>query len=468
MATCDIKGGCPSDYMAISISILSFILLLAMAFAPYLIHKIPRPKGRGFWLIVIQVFASFNLLLSTVMALNLLRIRRQHWWNSCYIWSVWVEGPLGFGLLLSSRILQTFQLYNIFVKRRLPPIRSFLFLPLVLLPWIASAAFISIAKPLNNRCHMGTRYIIPVSCLHVAYIAALIGLTRALQHIEFRFQELKDLWRGILVSTCCIGSWVVAYFLHEIYQDVSLLQIISRSLLLVMVNVLVLAFFSVSISEPLVSLMSLKKKDQRPSGMMGWALGLPDGRLLVKRGLTQLVDPNEPLDKLLLNRRFISSFMEFADRCSFLECFFVMSGENIRRNQTSRVLLYLRNYFWLYLCLAGESVHFYEEVQQFDKIPTFDHVRRIYMARHIIDNYLTPGSAMEVNISHRCRQEILSTLDLAHPDLFKNAVNELMQLMKMNLANAYWSSTFYMKLKEEARMKILGHELENVGWKFLP
>lgn len=38
---------------------------------------------------------------------------------------------------------------------------------------------------------------------------------------------------------------------------------------------------------------------------------------------------------------------------------------------------------------------------------------------------------MEVNISHRSRQEILNTADLAHPTLFSNALNELMQLMKM-------------------------------------
>jgi hypothetical protein len=38
---------------------------------------------------------------------------------------------------------------------------------------------------------------------------------------------------------------------------------------------------------------------------------------------------------------------------------------------------------------------------------------------------------MEVNISHRRRQEILTTTDLAHPDLFNNALNELLQLMKM-------------------------------------
>ena len=38
---------------------------------------------------------------------------------------------------------------------------------------------------------------------------------------------------------------------------------------------------------------------------------------------------------------------------------------------------------------------------------------------------------MEVNISHRSRQEILTTADLAHSDLFNNALNELLQLMKM-------------------------------------
>ena len=41
------------------------------------------------------------------------------------------------------------------------------------------------------------------------------------------------------------------------------------------------------------------------------------------------------------------------------------------------------------------------------------------------------GATMEVNISHRSRQEILTTSDLAHPDLLKNALNELVQLMKM-------------------------------------
>ncbi|KAL0372322.1 UNVERIFIED_CONTAM: Regulator of G-protein signaling 1 [Sesamum calycinum] len=415
MATCAVKGGCPSDYVALSISLLSIIIralgallfsvdskwaqqfyrLLAKATAPYLIHKIPRPKGSSFWLAAIQVFASLNLLLSIVMALGFLRFRRRYWW-SCYIWAVWIEGPLGFGLLLSSRIVQAFQLYNIFVKRRLPPIRSFVLLPLVLLPWIVCATFIHMNKPLNSRCHMGTRWIIPVICLHALYVAALVGFTGAVRHIEFRFQELKELWRGILVSICSVGIWVVSYILNEIHEDISLVQIISRFLVLLMTSVLVVAFFSISISQPLISLKSLGKKDQQEYSMMGRALGIPDSGLLAQRELVQLVDSNEPLEKLLLNRRFRHSFMQFADSC-----------------------------------LAGESVHFYEEVQQLDKIPVSDHVRRVYMARHIIDTYITPGATMEVNISHRCRQEILSTLDLAHPNLFKNALNELMQLMKM-------------------------------------
>lgn len=109
------------------------------------------------------------------------------------------------------------------------------------------------------------------------------------------------------------------------------------------------------------------------------------------------------------------------------------------------------------------------------------------------------GATMEVNISHRNRQEILTTPDLAHPDLFNNALNELLQLMKMvgsewflaaigvvsyyhilmhsflsyfpwekNLAKDYWSSMFFKKLREDGTGSN-GHELEVVtGWNYSP
>ncbi|KAJ8548325.1 hypothetical protein K7X08_030794 [Anisodus acutangulus] len=434
MAACASKGGCPSDYVALSIAPLSMILLLLKATLPYMIHKIPRPKGSSFWLVSVQVIASLNLVLSIVMALNFLKFRNRHWWRSCYLWAVWIEGPLGFGLLLSCRITQIFQLYYIFVKRRLPPIRSYIFLPLILLPWIAGATFIHIRKPLNYQCHMGTVWIIPVMGLHALYVVALIAFTGAVHHVEFRFHELKDLWRGILVSAVSIGIWVAAYVMNEVREDIPWLEIASRFLLLVMSSALVLAFFSFSISQPLVSLMSLRKKDHKEYKTMSQALGIPDSGILLQRESTSILDPNEPLDKLLLNRRFRQSFMEFADSC-----------------------------------LAGESLHFYDEVQHFDKIPIQDSVRRIYMARHIIEKYIAAGAPMEVNISHRIRQEILSTNDLSHTDLFKNALGELLQLMKLNLAKDYWSSMNFMKLKEDMRMRAVDQELEHAsGWNFSP
>lgn len=52
------------------------------------------------------------------------------------------------------------------------------------------------------------------------------------------------------------------------------------------------------------------------------------------------------------------------------------------------------------------------------------------------------GASMEVNISHRTRQEILTTSNLVHPDLFNNAINELMQLVKM--VSCLLSFTFIM------------------------
>ncbi|XP_052622630.1 regulator of G-protein signaling 1 isoform X2 [Lactuca sativa] len=396
MTSCDVIGGCSSDYVALSVSIISFVSLFLRSTLPFIIHKVPRPKGSSFWLPTIQIIASFNLLLSLAMALNIVRFHRTHWWQSCYLWGVWIHVPLGFGLLLSCRLIQVTHLYSVFVKRRLFPIRSYISLPLALLPWICWAALLQIKQPLSNHCHMGIQWAIPHICLPVLYISALVAITAAIHHIEFKFDELKDLWRAILVTVFSISVWVVAYVLNETHEEIMWLQVTTRCVLLVVASILVVAFFSISFSQPLVSVMSLNKKDSFGVKSMGQALGIPDSGLLSQNDPTLDVDPNQPLDKLLLNKRFRLSFMEFADSC-----------------------------------LAGESLHFYDEVQQLEKIPVNDPVKRIYMARHIIEKYINTGANMEVNISHRTRQEILTTLDIAHPDLFKNALNELLQLINM-------------------------------------
>ncbi|KAB2609859.1 regulator of G-protein signaling 1 [Pyrus ussuriensis x Pyrus communis] len=432
MASCAVEGGCASDYLAVAISAVCFILLLSRVILPFAVLKIPLPKRSSFWIPVIQIYASLNLLLSLVMSLTFLKFKKTYWWHSCYFWGVWIEAPLGFGLLLSCRISQAFQLYYIFVKRCLPPIRSYIFLPLILMPWIAGAAFIQIKRPLNNRCHMGIQWTIPVMSLHTLYVAILVGFTGAIWHIEFRFDELRDLWRGILVSAFSIGVWVVAYFLNEIHEDISYLQVASRFVLLVMASILVLAFFSISSSQPLLSQISLRKREPLSFETMGQALGIPNSGMLLPREPAPVIDPDEPLDKLLMNKIFRESFMKFAESC-----------------------------------LAGESVHFYEEVHELGKIPADDPVRRIYMARHIIDQYIIAGAAMEVNISHRSRQAILTTSNLAQPNLFHDALNELIQLMKTNLAKDFWSSMYFTKFKEEATTR--SHELKQMTrWNHSP
>ena len=53
-----------------SLFIATSFRLLIKATLPFLVHKVPRPKGSGFWIPVIQVFASLNLLLSIVVRLQ--------------------------------------------------------------------------------------------------------------------------------------------------------------------------------------------------------------------------------------------------------------------------------------------------------------------------------------------------------------------------------------------------------------
>ncbi|MFS7994742.1 putative RGS domain superfamily protein [Helianthus anomalus] len=121
--------------------------------------------------------------------------------------------------------------------------------------------------------------------------------------------------------------------------------------------------------------MSLNKKESFNLKTMGEALGIPDSGSLSQNDATLDVDPNDPLDKLLQNKRFLLSFMEFADRsCLHLNCI------NSQKTCVEAVG-----------CLAGESVHFYSEVQQLEKIPVTDPVKRIYMVRHIIEKYISAG-----------------------------------------------------------------------------
>lgn len=54
-------------YYAYAIGWPLFFRLLLWSIFPFLVHKVPRTKGSGFWLPVIQVVASFNLLLSIVV-----------------------------------------------------------------------------------------------------------------------------------------------------------------------------------------------------------------------------------------------------------------------------------------------------------------------------------------------------------------------------------------------------------------
>lgn len=48
--------------------------------------------------------------------------------------------------------------------------------------------------------------------LHSVYVVAFVGLTRSIQHVNFRFDELKDLWRGVVVSTLSVGMLLLLIY----------------------------------------------------------------------------------------------------------------------------------------------------------------------------------------------------------------------------------------------------------------
>lgn len=138
-----------------------------------------------------------------------------------------------------------------------------------------------------------------------------------------------DPWRDWVASSClkvpAINCGMLYWCLVEakfgilVYWDLKFSEpfyVIKSVSYLLQASILVLAFFSLSSSQPLVSVMSLRKMEDEKFKTMGQALGIPDSGLLFQMEPTPIIGPNAPFDKLLQDKRFRQSFMAFADRYS--------------------------------------------------------------------------------------------------------------------------------------------------------
>jgi len=85
-------------YDAFAVGWLLFFRLVLWCIVPFIVHKVPRTKGSGFWIPVIQIVASFFLLLSLVVEMGYLCL--------CHLFSVKLNNPN----LWSSLVLLQYQL----------------------------------------------------------------------------------------------------------------------------------------------------------------------------------------------------------------------------------------------------------------------------------------------------------------------------------------------------------------------
>jgi hypothetical protein len=125
-------------------------------------------------------------------------------------------------------------------------------------------------------------------------------------------------------------------------------------------NVIVSCLFWIPVTRPLLAhmlhhpVLGAGRSNLKYDHSMGEALGVPNSGLLVPPAAHISLD--EPLESLLQHKRFRLSFLSFAE---------------------SRI--------------AGETVHFWDEVRELSKLSLTQQDRRVYMADHIIQKYIVNG-----------------------------------------------------------------------------
>ncbi|EFJ14232.1 hypothetical protein SELMODRAFT_156749 [Selaginella moellendorffii] len=409
MTNCRTVGGCVSDYVAAGITFfVIFLVCIGICFVSIKRRQLEL-NAKKVSVLLVQAFASLIYLVSSLMSLNYLRLSRRHLWQNCDL-MLWLKGPFGFGILLSCHIVQAYRLHYVFIARRLPPLKYYQLLPLLVSPWFAVAAVIQAVSDHDKRsptCQFNIRWELAVGSLYALYPAILLLATWKVRHIRFEFDEFKELLKAASICALMLVVWAGMFVAAQLDS-----KVVVTTRFIVAVSVGVLFLFWIPIAKPVHDLFHGRRSNHRYS-TMGQALGVP-----VSGAISQPLiafNFNRPLELLLEHRRFRQSYLAFAD---------------------SR--------------MAGEVVHFYSEVRELNKLQQQHQVvQRIYMAEHIIDKYIKSGAPMEINISHQMRLDIINTTDLADPDLFKRAVGEVLKMMQMNLSNDYWQSEYFQELKDE-------------------
>eukprot|EP00249_Psilotum_nudum_P019836 c27440_g1_i1 orf=895-2289(-) len=409
---CAQLGGCPSDYVAVGITAVSAFVIVCGTCFFIRIRELPQFRLKQLRLLVLQSMASITFLLAILMSRSVIRINDRKSWKSCYIWQVWLEGPLGYGLMMSCHVVRVYRHYHLFVRRHLPPLRSYQILLLLLVPWCAASIAIQIKRPpMTYKCRLQTSWTALLCMLHVSYVPLLLFGAWTIREIEFKFQEFQDLLKGVLICLTFLAMWTAIYIGSTFEKEKKTwLQAGSRFILILMGNAFVLSFLWIPVSRPLLGQLN-KRIDSEVYESVGQVLQVPHSGCLATPEIP--LDMTQPLESLLTHKRFRQSFLSFAE---------------------SRI--------------AGEFVHFYNEVHELNKIPSSDTARRVYMAEHIIGMYIKVGAPMEINISHQMRHDILITEDLAGLNLFNLAICEAIRVMKLNLMNDYLQSAFFRQFQE--------------------
>ncbi|KAH9531567.1 hypothetical protein CY35_19G044800 [Sphagnum magellanicum] len=439
---CYKEGGCISDYVAVALTALVSLMIFGGSVLLVLRRTVPEIKAKQVPLLLIQSIGSIVWLTSLLMTRNMFKLsHRNSFWESCYLWQLWLEGPFGFGLLISCHIARAFRLYYVFVGRRLPPIRSTFLVPLLLVLWILLSTALQAVQPFRsiNECSAHWYIWVVIGSMHLFYALVLILCTWAIRNIRFEFNEFTELVTGVSICLIFLVLWIIMNIVKQLAAGGGrLLGVFARFVLVFLGNVVVSCLFWIPVTRPLLAhmlhhpVLGAGRSNLNYDHSMGEALGVPNSGLLVPPAAHISLD--EPLESLLQHKRFRLSFLSFAE---------------------SRI--------------AGETVHFWDEVRELSKLSLTQQDRRVYMADHIIQRYIVNGSQCEINISAQMRLEILSTNDLADPNLFKRAAEEAVHMMQTNLLKEYWQSSYFQELKNQIEMDMeYSAQLERMNIRDIP
>eukprot|EP00824_Muranothrix_gubernata_P022451 TRINITY_DN5434_c0_g1_i1.p1 TRINITY_DN5434_c0_g1~~TRINITY_DN5434_c0_g1_i1.p1 ORF type:complete len:495 (+),score=88.68 TRINITY_DN5434_c0_g1_i1:85-1485(+) len=402
----DLDDTHPADYFVAAVAALCAIIVFIVDVYVAVHRHYPGLRARSADLLIVTSISGVVWFASSLVANNHFSRPVGTIWAWCTVWTFWCVNLFGMLLWLNCIVIRLNKLYYIFIMGQLPPRFVLVQLLVLMAPQFVFVLLVHIfsGRKLHDEddiCEIDNPVVMVLfGIVILTYFGTALFLGIRLREIREEFNEYGELIIAASLGLA-LGILVFCFAISDFNHLVA-----GRVIQTLFTIILVMYTFYVTTVFPAFKCFQ----------------GDPAYEKMFKKNMTKVLmklfsgDPDViSLEERLAHPSWRAQFKRYAD------------GR-----------------------YARENIDFWEQITERKRaIKTISTDLLVRITQDIINRYIQSGSVAEVNLDQSTRAAILEATDLTRPDLFDEAKDHVVMMIRTDLFPDYTRSQSYVEMEKK-------------------